>query len=72
MQIQPRRWSQYCTGMLARNLFIHIAPNYLLKFIIQKFEQVAGGERDLRSLYLPPFKRAIKDAGALSTMSAYQ
>ncbi|KAI9290252.1 glycoside hydrolase superfamily [Umbelopsis sp. AD052] len=32
---------------------------------------VAGGERDLRSLYLPPFKRAIKDAGALSIMSAY-
>ncbi|KAH8553317.1 glycoside hydrolase superfamily [Umbelopsis sp. PMI_123] len=32
---------------------------------------VAGGERDLRSLYLPPFERAVKDAGALSLMSAY-
>jgi hypothetical protein len=58
--------------MLVQNPFIHSAPNYLLKFIIQNAEQVAGGERDLRSLYLPPFKRAIKDAGALSIMSAYQ
>ncbi|OZJ02542.1 hypothetical protein BZG36_04510, partial [Bifiguratus adelaidae] len=32
---------------------------------------VAGGERDLRSLYLPPFKRAIVDGGALSVMSGY-
>ncbi|KAI0379024.1 glycoside hydrolase family 3 protein [Hypomontagnella monticulosa] len=32
---------------------------------------VHGGERELRTTYLPPFKRAIIDAGALSIMSAY-
>ncbi|KAI1100090.1 glycoside hydrolase family 3 protein [Jackrogersella minutella] len=32
---------------------------------------VHGGERELRTTYLPPFKRAIIDAGALSVMSAY-
>ncbi|KAF5021073.1 hypothetical protein F66182_6906 [Fusarium sp. NRRL 66182] len=32
---------------------------------------VHGGERQLRSLYLPPFKRAIIDAGATSIMSSY-
>jgi hypothetical protein len=32
---------------------------------------VHGGERELRSLYLPPFKRAILDSGALSVMSSY-
>lgn len=30
-----------------------------------------GGERELRSLYLPPFKRAIIDSGATSIMSSY-
>ncbi|QPC58466.1 hypothetical protein HYE67_000697 [Fusarium culmorum] len=32
---------------------------------------VHGGERELRSLYLPPFKRAIIDGGATSIMSSY-
>ncbi|KAH7157603.1 family 3 glycoside hydrolase [Dactylonectria estremocensis] len=32
---------------------------------------VFGGERMLRSLYLPPFKRTIIDAGATSIMSSY-
>ncbi|KAI5861371.1 glycoside hydrolase family 3 protein [Durotheca rogersii] len=32
---------------------------------------VHGGERELRTTYLPPFKRAIIDAGALSIMGAY-
>ncbi|CAH0016411.1 unnamed protein product [Clonostachys rhizophaga] len=32
---------------------------------------VHGGERELRSLYLPPFKRAIIDGEALSVMSSY-
>ncbi|RGP61833.1 beta-glucosidase [Fusarium longipes] len=32
---------------------------------------VHGGERQLRSLYLPPFKRAIIDGGATSVMSSY-
>ncbi|KAF2433619.1 putative beta-glucosidase [Tothia fuscella] len=32
---------------------------------------VHGGERELRTTWLPPFKRAIIDAGALSVMSAY-
>jgi beta-glucosidase len=32
---------------------------------------VHGGERELRTTYLPPFKRAIIDAGAFSIMSAY-
>ncbi|RBR04915.1 uncharacterized protein FIESC28_11453 [Fusarium coffeatum] len=32
---------------------------------------VHGGERQLRSLYLPPFKRAIIDGGATSIMSSY-
>ncbi|RDI87940.1 hypothetical protein Vi05172_g2122 [Venturia inaequalis] len=32
---------------------------------------VHGGERELRSTWLPPFKRAIIDAGAYSIMSAY-
>ncbi|KAI8144230.1 beta-glucosidase-related glycosidase [Fennellomyces sp. T-0311] len=32
---------------------------------------VQGGERDMRTIYLPPFKRAIIDGGALSIMSAY-
>lgn len=30
-----------------------------------------GGERQLRSLYLPPLKRAIMDSGATSIMSSY-
>ncbi|KAI1374497.1 glycoside hydrolase family 3 protein [Hypoxylon crocopeplum] len=32
---------------------------------------VHGGERELRTTYLPSFKRAIIDAGAFSIMSAY-
>ncbi|PKS08165.1 hypothetical protein jhhlp_005441 [Lomentospora prolificans] len=32
---------------------------------------VHGGERELRSTYLPPFKRAILDSGATSVMSSY-
>ncbi|KAI1411014.1 glycoside hydrolase family 3 protein [Hypoxylon sp. FL1857] len=32
---------------------------------------VHGGERELRTTYLPPFRRAIIDAGAFSIMSAY-
>jgi beta-glucosidase len=32
---------------------------------------VHGGERELRTTWLPPFKRAIIDAGAYSVMSAY-
>ncbi|RJE19314.1 beta-glucosidase, partial [Aspergillus sclerotialis] len=32
---------------------------------------VHGGERELRTTWLPPFKRAIIDAGAWSVMSAY-
>jgi beta-glucosidase len=32
---------------------------------------VSGGERELRSMYLPPFKRGCIDAGVLSFMSAY-
>lgn len=32
---------------------------------------VHGGERELRTTYLPPFKRQIIDAGAYSVMSAY-
>lgn len=32
---------------------------------------VHGGERELRSLYLPPLKRAIMDSGAWSIMSSY-
>ncbi|SPN99726.1 related to beta-glucosidase [Cephalotrichum gorgonifer] len=32
---------------------------------------VHGGERELRSLYLPPLKKAIMDGGALSIMSSY-
>ncbi|KAM5363718.1 hypothetical protein ACJZ2D_011865 [Fusarium nematophilum] len=32
---------------------------------------VHGGERELRSLYLPPFKRSIIDGGATSIMSSY-
>ena len=32
---------------------------------------VHGGERELRSLYLPAFKRSIIDAGATSIMSSY-
>ncbi|RYP12024.1 hypothetical protein DL767_011530 [Monosporascus sp. MG133] len=32
---------------------------------------VHGGPREFRTTYLPPFKRAIIDAGALSVMSAY-
>ncbi|KFA61980.1 hypothetical protein S40285_07600 [Stachybotrys chlorohalonatus IBT 40285] len=32
---------------------------------------VHGGERELRRLYLPPFKRAIMDSGAWSVMSSY-
>ncbi|KAH9907335.1 glycoside hydrolase superfamily [Xylariomycetidae sp. FL2044] len=32
---------------------------------------VHGGERELRTTYLPPFKRAIMDGGAYSIMSAY-
>ncbi|KAH6673429.1 glycoside hydrolase superfamily [Halenospora varia] len=32
---------------------------------------VHGGERELRTTYLPPFKRAIIDAGAWAIMTAY-
>ncbi|KAI9497223.1 beta-glucosidase-related glycosidase, partial [Zychaea mexicana] len=32
---------------------------------------VVGGERDMRTIYLPSFKRAIMDGGALSIMTAY-
>ncbi|KAI0022919.1 glycoside hydrolase family 3 protein [Xylariomycetidae sp. FL0641] len=32
---------------------------------------VHGGERELRTTYLPPYKRAIIDAGAYSIMAAY-
>lgn len=32
---------------------------------------VSGGMRELRSLYLPPFKAAVMEAGALSVMPAY-
>lgn len=32
---------------------------------------VHGGERELRTTYLPPFKRAIIDANAFAIMSAY-
>lgn len=32
---------------------------------------VHGGERELRTTWLPPFKRAIIDAGAFSIMGAY-
>jgi beta-glucosidase len=32
---------------------------------------VHGGERELRTTWLPPFRRAIIDAGAYSVMSAY-
>lgn len=32
---------------------------------------VHGGERERRTTYLPPFRRAIIDAGAVSIMSAY-
>ena len=32
---------------------------------------VAGGPRDLRSIYLPPFKAAVMEAGVLSVMPAY-
>ncbi|KAI1822065.1 glycoside hydrolase superfamily [Xylaria intraflava] len=32
---------------------------------------VRGGERELRTVHLPPFKRAIIDANAFSIMSAY-
>ncbi|KAI1766960.1 glycoside hydrolase family 3 protein [Hypoxylon sp. FL1150] len=32
---------------------------------------VHGGDRELRTTYLPPFKRAIIDGGAFSIMSAY-
>jgi beta-glucosidase len=32
---------------------------------------VQGGERELRTTWMPPFKRAMMDAGALSTMIAY-
>jgi beta-glucosidase len=32
---------------------------------------VHGGERELRTTWLPPFKKAIIDAGAFSVMSAY-
>jgi beta-glucosidase len=32
---------------------------------------VHGGERELRSLYLPSFKRAIIDGGATTIMSSY-
>ncbi|KAL6865810.1 hypothetical protein ACO1O0_001908 [Amphichorda felina] len=32
---------------------------------------VHGGERELRSIYLPPLKRAILDSGAWSIMSSY-
>lgn len=32
---------------------------------------VHGGERELRTTWMPPFKRAIVDAGAWSIMSAY-
>ena len=30
-----------------------------------------GGERALRSIYLPPFQKACVEAGALSIMTAY-
>ena len=32
---------------------------------------VHGGERELRTTWLPPFKRAIIEAGAYAVMSAY-
>lgn len=32
---------------------------------------VEGGERALRSIYLPPFQKACVEAGALSIMTAY-
>ncbi|KAG7121962.1 Periplasmic beta-glucosidase like protein [Verticillium longisporum] len=32
---------------------------------------VHGGQRELRTTYLPPFKRAIIDADAWSVMSSY-
>ena len=32
---------------------------------------VHGGERELRTTYLPPYKRQIMDAGVYSVMSAY-
>ncbi len=32
---------------------------------------VSGGLRDLRTLYLPPFKAAVKEAGVLSVIPAY-
>ena len=32
---------------------------------------VAGGLRDLRTIYLPPFKAAVTEAGVLSVMPAY-
>lgn len=32
---------------------------------------VFGGERELRSTYLPPFKRACVEGDALALMSAY-
>lgn len=38
---------------------------------VRNLAPVEGGERVLRSTFLPPFERACVEAGALSIMTAY-
>lgn len=37
----------------------------------RNFAPLQAGERQLRELYLPPFERAVREAGALSVMNGY-
>ena len=40
-------------------------------FFFRNLAPVEGGERVLRSIFLPPFEKACVEAGALSIMTAY-
>ena len=43
----------------------------LSSLMARNLAPVEGGERALRSIYLPPFQKACVESGSLSIMTAY-
>ena len=55
-----------CTSLISLHAFC-----LALTFSGRNLAPVEGGERPMRSVYLPPFQKACAEAGALSFMTAY-